>query len=65
MNLKDLIIRCIIIILSLVLIFRVEFVTPYVVVLVSLIIGSILDCLRYKQLLFIGNFLCGYVNTLI
>lgn len=49
MNLKDLIIRCIIIILSLVLIFRVEFVTSYVVVLVSLIIGEIIYSLRYKK----------------
>ena len=49
MSLKGLITRCFIILLSLVLIFKVEFIMPYAMILTAIIIGEIIYNLRYKK----------------
>lgn len=49
MNIKGLITRCFIILLSLILIFKVEFIIPYAMILTAIIIGEIIYNIKYKK----------------
>ena len=49
MNIKGLIIRCFIILLFLVLIFKVEFIIPYAMILTAIITGEIIYNIKYKK----------------